>query len=75
MGAVDGLVITTILMSLVVGLQAVWINKLLNKLMSRDYRDYVLTNQTQINSKKADTIKMQQDPAEFEDLGYLNSMG
>ena len=58
----------------VIAFLCVWINRLINKLMSRNYYDYVVTKKVTGEVEGSKTKTPEIHPEDFEDLGYLNSI-
>lgn len=66
-------VATNAVLCLVIGGLCLWINRLINKLMSRNYYDYKITQSVNLKQDAAPkTVKIYED--EIEDLGYLNGI-
>jgi len=62
-----------VLLSILLIVASVWINTLLNKLMSRNYYDYVVTkNQESHHVPESEKKVKVHNPEDFEDLGYLS---
>lgn len=66
-------IIVIFFLSLLLIVAGVWINTLLNKLMSRNYYDYVVTKNHESHKVPESEPKVKtHNPEDFEDLGYLS---
>lgn len=71
--AISGLEIVIVILAILNFAQGFWINKLINKLMSRNYYDYEITQSLSKPKKEATMVKVTEEP--MEDPAYLGGLG